>query len=530
MIDFHGMRIEKSDLNKLVERFIDTQGYTIDTNLILDLMYEDTQTGLRPKDDYKETVKTPIIGKIARKLDQGGLCETVIINLKKRDLSDTQYLSSDHIKEAFRESDFKLSSSQVKEMLSEIRRNMQGEYNYHILLSSMFGENYTTEIAIENRYKPKSEIKPRKRVTINTDRDSRSSRKSRSPRHKSRPRSKRSHDKKSKEESKSRTRDSTTKPPRPKKTKGILKRTVGHQARAIGKRLNNSRYDYIDHLRIYAEEDKDYILTDSQVYKLLDKAKIRLSEQERSDFVRDMGDSRFTVEDFLIRCELDLGPYGRDGPIDTRISLNKEEKQQAEKLLADIGLAIEREKKEFERIFNIGPHDEKVEFNEFQYGVENELDEKCARIANDIKTTMLLKNYLLHDSENDDKIKVKLLYMSLFPSGEGKPQLKSRMNVVSDFVEFLKQNRELKVDEEFKGGVSHEQFEKVLDAYEYNGTSDDIEKLKQAFTDPNKPEKVSINLIKRNINLLAPDYFNKDAVITKEEIGDRLSHVDPKIK
>ena len=137
---------------------------------------------------------------------------------------------------------------------------------------------------------------------------------------------------------------------------------------------------------------------------------------------------------------------------------------------------------------------------------------------------------MLYDSENDDKIQLKFLYMSLFPNGEGKPELKSKMNVVSDFIEFLKQNRELKVEQEFKGGVSYEQFDKVLDAYEYNGTSDDIQKLKQAFTDPNKPDKVSINLIKRNINLLAPEYFNKDAVVTKEEIGDRLSHVDPKIK
>ena len=73
MIDFNGMRIEKNDLNKLIEKFIDTQGYTIDTNLILDLVYEDTQTGLRPKDDCKKKVDTPIIGKIARKLDQSGL-------------------------------------------------------------------------------------------------------------------------------------------------------------------------------------------------------------------------------------------------------------------------------------------------------------------------------------------------------------------------------------------------------------------------------------------------------------------------
>ena len=259
-------------------------------------------------------------------------------------------------------------------MLSEIRRNIQGEYNYHVLLSSMFGENYTTEIVIDNRYRSKPDVKSKKRVTIFTDRDSRSSKRSRSPRSRSKSNFKRSRDSKSREKSESRHKPS--KPAKPIKTKGILKRPVGHQARAIGKRLDNSRYDYIDHLRVYADDDKDYILTDSQVYKLLDKAKIRLSEPERSDFVRDMGDSRFTVEDFLIRCELNLGPYGRDGPVDTRISLNKEEKQQAETMLANIGLAIEREKKEFERIFNVAPYDDTVQFDEFQYGIENELDQE----------------------------------------------------------------------------------------------------------------------------------------------------------
>ena len=143
---------------------------------------------------------------------------------------------------------------------------------------------------------------------------------------------------------------------------------------------------------------------------------------------------------------------------------------------------------------------------------------------------MLLKNYLLHDSENNDKIKLKFLNMPLFSSGEGKLELKSKMKVVSDFIEFFKQNRELKVDQEFKDGISYDQFDKVLDTYKYNGTSDNTKKLKQAFTDPNKPEKVSINLIKRNINLLAPEYFYKDTVVTKEEIDDRLSRVDRKIK
>lgn len=54
--------------------------------------------------------------------------------------------------------------------------------------------------------------------------------------------------------------------------------------------------------------------------------------------------------------------------------------------------------------------------------------------------------------------------------------------------------------------------------------------MKEAFTNPKEPDRISLNLVKRNINLLAPDYFNKDSAISQREVADRLSHVDPKVK
>lgn len=133
MMDFHGIRLEKTELNKLIERFIDSHNYTIDTRLIIDIMYEDIP-GEKPQDDYLDIIKTPIIGKIARKIQSKGLCETLIINLKKRDISTSHYLEFNEIKEAFHESNFKLSNSQTEDMLKGIRKSLRGEYNYHILL------------------------------------------------------------------------------------------------------------------------------------------------------------------------------------------------------------------------------------------------------------------------------------------------------------------------------------------------------------------------------------------------------------
>lgn len=98
------------------------------------------------------------------------------------------------------------------------------------------------------------------------------------------------------------------------------------------------------------------------------------------------------------------------------------------KYLEKVGLAIEDEKKEFERVFNIGPYDKIVDFSEFKYGLLNELNSECCNMANDNKIIMLLKNFLVEDINKDDKIEVKKLYINLFPSGEGKPETKSKMN------------------------------------------------------------------------------------------------------
>ena len=68
--------------------------------------------------------------------------------------------------------------------------------------------------------------------------------------------------------------------------RGRSKAPLGKQAKDIGKRLENSRIDYIEDLRAIAGDDKDYILTDTQVYKMFDNARIRLRREEKEDFIR----------------------------------------------------------------------------------------------------------------------------------------------------------------------------------------------------------------------------------------------------
>ena len=242
-----------------------------------------------------------------------------------------------------------------------------------------------------------------------------------------------------------------------------------------------------------------------------------------------MGDTRFTVEDFLINWGLDLGAFTNDFSYNTKVVLSNEEKERVTKILTDIGLAMEDQKKEFERIFNIGPYDEKVDFSEFQYGIENELGDEIAKIAIDPKSISLLRNHLLYDAEYDDRIKVKFLHSWLFPTGDDKPEVKSRMNCITDFIDFLQKTPDFDFETELKN-VSHEEFDKILDAHNYNASSDNIQKLKDAFTSPKAPNEISLNLIKRNINLLAPDFLNSNVKADRKEISDRLTHVDPKIK
>ena len=242
-----------------------------------------------------------------------------------------------------------------------------------------------------------------------------------------------------------------------------------------------------------------------------------------------MGDSRFTVEDLLINWGLDLGAFTNDFSYNTKVVLSNEEKERVTKILTDIGLAMQDQNKEFERIFNIGPYDEKVDFSEFKYGIENELGDDIAMIAIDLKSISLLRNYLLYDAEYDERVKVKFLYSCLFPTGDDKPEIKSKMNCITDFIDFLQKTPDFDFQTELKN-ASHEEFDKIMDAYNYNATNENMKKLKDAFTNPKTPEEISINLIKRNINLLAPEFLNSNVKVDKKEINDRLTHVDPRIK
>lgn len=49
------------------------------------------------------------------------------------------------MKQAFHNASFKLSTEQVKEMLINIKTNLNGDYNYHILLCELFGDDYQLE-------------------------------------------------------------------------------------------------------------------------------------------------------------------------------------------------------------------------------------------------------------------------------------------------------------------------------------------------------------------------------------------------
>lgn len=141
----------------------------------------------------------------------------------------------------------------------------------------------------------------------------------------------------------------------------------------------------------------------------------------------DMDRPNFTVEEFLIKCKLDTDQFQTVGLAD-EVILTTEEEDQAKSDLEKIGTAIQDEKKEFEKVFNIGPYDKKLDFSEFKYGLLNELNSDCSNMANHDKTLMLLKNFLVEDVNKDDKIDVKNLYLHLFPLGEGKQEIKTKMN------------------------------------------------------------------------------------------------------
>jgi uncharacterized protein with von Willebrand factor type A (vWA) domain len=110
------------------------------------------------------------------------------------------------------------------------------------------------------------------------------------------------------------------------------------------------------------------------------------------------------------------------------VVLRPEEKEQAKKLLIQIGEAMISEKKEFEHVFNIGPYDKTVEFHEFKYGIENDINDQIARIAGDLKSITLLKNFLVENINVNQNIDIKFLFTSLFPTEGDRPELKSKMN------------------------------------------------------------------------------------------------------
>ena len=597
---FTRVKIEDRDVDKLIQKYINNVGHTIDTNVMVEHMHQrvDTHREYSSAKAIRKVVDKDIITKVAKKLDKEGLVKKVIRNFEDFDEKKTGYLSFDDIKHAFHKANFKLATSQVKEMLTEVKQNRDGEYKYHILLCSLFGDDYKHEIKIDGKTPQRS----RYGASRSKRRDSRASRtseksyksRSRDPRDKSlrdrSPRGRSERDRSEKDRTKSRHRSEKSSPRRGERsersrrdeksmtrsrderksrrrdedtrsrkrdeqssksrTRGAerdrdrrhrdaksgsrfrsrSRAPLGKQAKAIGKRLENSRYEYIEHLKHFAGDDKDYILTSEQVYKLLDAARIKLTKEEKEDFKRDMGgETKFTVEEFLINCNLDAKAFGGE-KLDVAVVLSPEEKDQALALLGKIGKAIEDEKKEFERIFNIGPYDKQVEFAEFKYGIENELNDDCAKIAADMRSINLLKTFLVENINKDDKVDVKFLYTSLFPGGDGKPEIKSKMNCVTDFIEFIKSTPDVDFEKDFPGMMTHEEFEKKLDEVGFEISNENMTKLKEVFSNSKEPDKISKNLIKRNINLLAPDFLNKGAVATRKEVTDRLAHLDPKIK
>ena len=152
LIENNDLELSKDDIQKLVDRFINSVSMKIDTNALLANMFKDEDI-----ENSNNKINPPIIVKIAKKIEKKGLSEKIIRNLQRQDRDKNNYLSFDLIREAFHSANFKLSKAQIKEMLEEIRTNSHNEYNYHILLCSLFGLNYEHEIKV-----PSSSGTPRK--------------------------------------------------------------------------------------------------------------------------------------------------------------------------------------------------------------------------------------------------------------------------------------------------------------------------------------------------------------------------------
>lgn len=129
------LKTERDDITKLIDRYINTVGQTIDTNTLIQHM-KDRLNDKTELSSHKigKILQSDVTIKVAKKLEKKGLTKKVIRNLEEADPKETNYLSLDEIKQAFHKAEFKLSTDQVLDILSEIKQNRNEEYNYHILL------------------------------------------------------------------------------------------------------------------------------------------------------------------------------------------------------------------------------------------------------------------------------------------------------------------------------------------------------------------------------------------------------------
>lgn len=86
---------------------------------------------------------------------------------------------------------------------------------------------------------------------------------------------------------------------------------------------------------------------------------------------------------------------------------------------------------------------------------------------------------------------------------------------MTDLVDYLKQNPDVDIEKEFKGSMTHDEFEQSLNDIGFDISKQNLEKLKEAFINTKEPDKISKNLMKRNINFLAPEILNKDKGVEK---------------
>jgi hypothetical protein len=178
-----------------------------------------------------------------------------------------------------------------------------------------------------------------------------------------------------------------------------------------------------------------------------------------------MGDSRFTVDDFFIITHLDDTGFG--GEEVEKIILSEQEKEDAKYVLKGIGEYIEENKKDFETVFNIGPYDKYIEFVDFKNALEYELDAYYARLSGDFKTMYILKNYLLDKSNMEGQITVPILKSEIYGTEDIPKEIKSQLNCITDFAQFLKDHEEIKLEDKFKEQMKHDEFKEVLEEIEY---------------------------------------------------------------